>query len=369
MPDKRISELPAITTLLNSDLLTFVKNSDGDNKRIIYQNAIDVANVKAFGAIGDGITDDTDAIQAAIDSIDFDGGGTVFFPTGIYLISDTLTMDQGIYLRGVSPKSTIISSNVAAAGWAITITRSHRGFYDLPDMGGIEDIQVIVNTAGANGIRVIDGWWFSFRELIVMGGTWAGTRAAVGISMEYGSEGSAYCYFSNVQIIYCVVGLVIDGSPADFANRYHFSGVRIVGILAESTYGIRMIQASTHTGSIMTESVITSVYMNASDRNILDVILEGTETTSLEMVNDCRSNKLIGNFDSAKLTLTSETNTMLFTDRSFRFPNEVGLYDVTPVTQAGKILDPAGGGVIDAQARTAINEIIDVLERIGITDT
>lgn len=36
-------------------------------------------------------------------------------------------------------------------------------------------------------------------------------------------------------------------------------------------------------------------------------------------------------------------------------------------TQAAKINDPAGGATVDAEARTAINAIIDALEAFGIS--
>jgi hypothetical protein len=42
--------------------------------------------VKDFGAVGDGVTDDTAAIQAAIDSLPANGG-TVYLPLGTYLVS------------------------------------------------------------------------------------------------------------------------------------------------------------------------------------------------------------------------------------------------------------------------------------------
>lgn len=45
----------------------------------------------------------------------------------------------------------------------------------------------------------------------------------------------------------------------------------------------------------------------------------------------------------------------------------VGLYSVTPAAQGTKINDPSGGATVDAEARTAINAIIDALEAIGIT--
>ena len=46
--------------------------------------------------------------------------------------------------------------------------------------------------------------------------------------------------------------------------------------------------------------------------------------------------------------------------------SNVGLYGAAPVAQASKINDPSGGGTIDAEARTAINALIDTLEGIGI---
>jgi hypothetical protein len=54
-----------------------------------------VYNVKdpayAGGAAGDGVTDDTAAIQAAIDDITAaNNAATLYFPPGVYLISDTL---------------------------------------------------------------------------------------------------------------------------------------------------------------------------------------------------------------------------------------------------------------------------------------
>jgi hypothetical protein len=50
-------------------------------------------NVKDFGAIGDGITLDTVALQKAIDACADNGGGTVWFPPGRYL-SGTISRDM-----------------------------------------------------------------------------------------------------------------------------------------------------------------------------------------------------------------------------------------------------------------------------------
>jgi len=52
----------------------------------------DVANVKDYGAIGDGVADDTAAIQNAIL---FNAGSCIYFPRGRYRITDTLKITQG----------------------------------------------------------------------------------------------------------------------------------------------------------------------------------------------------------------------------------------------------------------------------------
>ena len=59
-------------------------------------------NVKDFGAVGDGETDDTAAIQAAIDGLPTHGG-TLVIPPGVYLVSKTLHLHQsGIVFAGRS---------------------------------------------------------------------------------------------------------------------------------------------------------------------------------------------------------------------------------------------------------------------------
>lgn len=61
-------------------------------------------NCKDFGAIGDGKTDDTAALQRTIDAADQAESGTrqVYLPRGEYMISKTLNIQTGISIRGQS---------------------------------------------------------------------------------------------------------------------------------------------------------------------------------------------------------------------------------------------------------------------------
>jgi len=58
-----------------------------------------VVSVKNFGAKGDGIADDTNAIQKAIDTVYKAGGGTVFFPKGSYKIKIDPSRSSAIIIR------------------------------------------------------------------------------------------------------------------------------------------------------------------------------------------------------------------------------------------------------------------------------
>lgn len=63
---------------------------------------INVKNVVTdFGAAGDGATNDTTAIQNALNSAEIDGGGIVFFPKGIYLINNTLKLPNKVQMLGI----------------------------------------------------------------------------------------------------------------------------------------------------------------------------------------------------------------------------------------------------------------------------
>lgn len=61
-------------------------------------------NVLDFGAIGDGVSDDTNAIQLAINTANINGGGTIFFPqpSVAYRISSPISLYNFITLTGQS---------------------------------------------------------------------------------------------------------------------------------------------------------------------------------------------------------------------------------------------------------------------------
>lgn len=70
-------------------------------------------NVKAFGAKGDGVTDDTADINSAIAAINDAGGGTLFLPKGVYEITSPLIeCTVPVAIVGAGATATIVRTRV-----------------------------------------------------------------------------------------------------------------------------------------------------------------------------------------------------------------------------------------------------------------
>jgi len=87
------------------------------------------ANVLDFGAVGDGVTNDTAAIQAAIDAVNAAGGGLVFLPkpSAFYLVT-SIILKGGVCLSSqmpsfaygkATPNVDMVKIKSVTAGWVI----------------------------------------------------------------------------------------------------------------------------------------------------------------------------------------------------------------------------------------------------------
>lgn len=91
---------------------------------------------ECFGAVGDGVVDDTDAVQAAIDAVSNAGGGVVFFGRGTYAVTGVEISSPNVTLRGSGLRSTVIKkSNSATNSQAILISASYCQVRDLTIQG------------------------------------------------------------------------------------------------------------------------------------------------------------------------------------------------------------------------------------------
>ena len=93
----------------SSDDLSFVQSGTGAVTRSIGSKLRDVVSVKDFGAVGDGVTDDTTAIQAAVNEAMKYGKQILFEGPGPYCISSTITVKvtRDLGVTDTSPASDI----------------------------------------------------------------------------------------------------------------------------------------------------------------------------------------------------------------------------------------------------------------------
>lgn len=87
-----------ITEALTSELAEATTKLDG------------LYSVKNFGALGDGTTDDTKAIQSAIDYVE-KHSGILYFNPGIYIISDSLKITKPIKIMGINEKGLVATGS------------------------------------------------------------------------------------------------------------------------------------------------------------------------------------------------------------------------------------------------------------------
>lgn len=112
-------------------------------------------NVKAYGAVGDGVTDDTAAIQAANDAAFLAGGGRVVVPDGTYHCTGTITLKAGVSLAGAGRTSVLSFSN-ASVGVLVG---------DQSDHAGISDLLVHDEGGSAVGVKVQGSSWVTLERL------------------------------------------------------------------------------------------------------------------------------------------------------------------------------------------------------------
>lgn len=124
--------------LANSDLIkwrNFANSADlslgvSSSNQLTFAGAAvgNILNVKTYGALGDGTTNDTAAIQAALTALS--SGGSLFFPAGTYIISASLVPNNGTEMLGEGGGSTVIAT---AIGSVINAAVGH-GFIQATDL-------------------------------------------------------------------------------------------------------------------------------------------------------------------------------------------------------------------------------------------
>ncbi|MDR8362777.1 M10 family metallopeptidase C-terminal domain-containing protein [Pseudomonas sp. JL3] len=184
-----------------------------------------IFNVQNFGAKGDGITDDTAAIQSAIDAAAAAGGGQVYMPTGTYIVSGgeepsdgCLMLKSNVYLYGDGMGVTTVK---VADGSDTKITGVIRSAYgeETHDFG-VSNLTIDGNRDNTTG--KIDGWFNGY----IPGE--AGYDSNVTLDSVEIKDCSGYGFDPHEQTVNMVIknsvshGNGLDGFVADFLSDSTF---------------------------------------------------------------------------------------------------------------------------------------------------
>lgn len=123
----------------DADTVEFTQGGTGATTRSAQDKLRERVSVKDFGAVGDGVADDTAEIQAAIDACQ-GTGAEIFFPRGSYKISSTLNITGAISLRGESrPGVTITWTSTSLTAFSV-VTNSQVLFSDMTFIGPVSAV-------------------------------------------------------------------------------------------------------------------------------------------------------------------------------------------------------------------------------------
>ena len=105
--------LPSPTAVANDEAFAAALAAQGSQTNEVFRKAVTHVSVKEFGAVGDGLADDTAAIQAAINSFAAFGGKVLVIPGGTYRITDTLLLPARTTLSGTQGATVLDVSGIA----------------------------------------------------------------------------------------------------------------------------------------------------------------------------------------------------------------------------------------------------------------
>lgn len=247
-----------------SNWIGYTPTGSGAVARSAQEKMRDSISVKDFGAVGDGVANDTAAIQAAMNV-----GGTVWFPAGTYKITSPLTRSTtGLVLIGAGIDATIIIAGSTFSGASMFTLGNKNGTAECRQIS-MRDILVNCDGNADCGVELYglrDGSTFEsvyiwkIRKFGLRTG-WTNTGAGAPGTMNQG------LLFNNVQVLgennepvsngayYDLSGLYestfvnckalgYDNSVHTNVDGWRIGGVATGGLLNPDSQGVRLINCS-----------------------------------------------------------------------------------------------------------------------------
>ena len=226
---KFTTAIQTTTGAVNASIVAYDPPFTGGVATNVQDKLEQYVSVKDFGAVGDGVTDDTAAIQAALNS----GAKYVTLDEGTFLFS-AITIPTGVILQGAGKGATILSST--STGSAITLQ-------NVTD-AGLSNLRVAAPSA-TRAVHVISTSTFVMRPLFE--NIFISAFASNGIGIFFDVQGANPIYFPRMYNVDIDGGTFAPAVGTRIGIAYGGAGSTIT--VGPSIFGARVtntLQGITH---------------------------------------------------------------------------------------------------------------------------
>lgn len=175
----------------------YIQSGAGAVQTTVETKLRESVSVKDFGAVGDGVADDTVAFQAA-----FDAAEVVNIPAGEYVLSAKLTVnDKAFTLRGSGRRTTRLKWTNADGGISIIDASSGSNRNDMPRFQ-LSDFGMHTTQAGGGTALYIKSNanipepFLTIANIDIVGYDWSADWWTTGLHVVDGTQ----CYYNNLYI-------------------------------------------------------------------------------------------------------------------------------------------------------------------------
>jgi hypothetical protein len=265
---------------LSANDINYNEGQSGAVNRSVQNKLQETVSVKDFGAVGDGVTDDTAAIQAAIDAVDI--GGTVYLFGGVFKTTGEILITKAISFVGedarvgnvvnytLSKSCILTESATDAAGILVSNCIATLKNFVIVNGPTTPSVRVDgIRCTGSNGsLKIYD---------LLVEGFLTGIR----------STNNYYNTITNTSIAFCDECLRFDG-----CYNVNLVGMKLrtndTPVFAATTNGITLLNGSQVNmfGGAIENFYTNAVYMFGADNSILlsGVYFESPSTASTSNV-------------------------------------------------------------------------------------
>lgn len=223
--DEVITDLAASS---GASMVGYTQGGTNSVARTVQGRLRDVVSAKDFGAVGDGVTDDTAAFNAAVSYVGGLGGGTVFVPGGTYKVSFVNVLHEYVTIEGQGVNASYIvngSTNQPAIQWGDGVTLIYGG--------GVKGLRFssasgVVAASGQSGLQFNKVGQFTVQDVFCQS-----FPAALyeGIKFTSCSQYTVYaarvqdCTLNGISFVNCVDSYVTDcRSDANSGSGFFLDG-------------------------------------------------------------------------------------------------------------------------------------------------